>query len=124
MTYTHGNTTLKPTTAKTADEVRAELENLNRLRAAILAETAAKEKELARIRAARKRLQPVATYEPTPEALAYREQYGHVIAAMPAPKYGGSKGLRMASDEAALYEHQIRELRGPDARLGRKKGAA
>lgn len=123
MTYKHGQTTLKPQIAATTDEIRAKLDHLNRLRAAILAETEAKTKELARIRAARKRLQPIATYAPTPEALAYREMHGHIIAAQPAPRLGGSRGLRMASDEAALYEHRIRELRGPNASLGRKKGA-
>lgn len=122
MTYIHGQAALKPrAVTMTADKVRGELENLNRLRAAILAETEAKYKELARIQAARKRLMPVATYKPTPTALAYRERYGHLIEQQPAPLLGGSKGLRLAADEAALYEHRKRETHGPDARLGRKK---
>lgn len=115
MNYTHGQSVIKPRT----DEVRAELARLNRIKGAILTETAAKEKELARIQAARRRLVPVATYEPTPTALAYREQYGHLIERQTAPRYGGSKGLRMAADEAALYEHEKREKDGPNARLGR-----
>jgi hypothetical protein len=105
MTYTYGQSAQKPrVVAMTADQVRAEMENLNRLKAAILAESAAKAKELERIRAARKRLQPVATYKPTPEALAYREQYGHIIAAQPAPMHGGLRGLRMAAAEAAAHD--------------------
>jgi hypothetical protein len=100
MTYIHGQTTLKPQAAKTADEIRVELENLNRLKAAILAETAAKAKELARIQSARKRLEPVATYKPTPIALAYREQYGHLFERQPRPIHGGPDGLRMAANEA------------------------
>lgn len=101
MTYQHGETLLKPKRlAMTADQVRAELANLRRIQAQIQAETAAKEAELARIRAARKRLQPVSTWKPSPEALAYREQYGHIIAAQPPPKYGGRAGLRAATEEA------------------------
>jgi hypothetical protein len=107
MSYQYGQTTLRPQAAKTNDEMRVELENLNRLRAAILAETEAKEKELARIRTARKRLIPISTNEPTPEALAYREKYGHIIAQMPAPTYGGRDGLRMAAAEAD--RHQARK---------------
>lgn len=118
--YIHGATLNKPSVVqKTADEVRRELENLNRLRAAIIAETQAKTQELARIRAARKRLEPVATYKPSPEALAYREQHGRTIAAQPAPKYGGRDGLRMAAAEAATLEARLRAKEGPNARLGR-----
>lgn len=125
MSYVHGQTALKPrAVTMTADRVRVELENLNRLRTAILAETEAKYKELARIQAARKRLMPVATYKPTATALAYRELYGHLIKNQPEPVLGGSRGLRMAADEAALYEHEKREKDGPNARLGRKKLAA
>lgn len=58
---------------------------------------------------ARRKLTTVATYEPTSEALAYREQYGHIIAQQPAPTYGGRDGLRMAADEAALVEARKRE---------------
>jgi hypothetical protein len=98
----------KSPTAKASDDIRGELENLNRLRAAILAETEAKAKELARIRAARLRLQPIATYAPTPEALTYREQYGHIIAEQPAPLHGGWRGLRMATEEAARHDERKR----------------
>jgi hypothetical protein len=108
MSYQYGQTTLKPQAAKTSDEIRVELENLNRLRAAILAETEAKAKELARIRAARLRLQPIATYAPTPEALAYREIFGHIIAQQPAPLHGGVRGLRMATAEAARHDERKR----------------
>lgn len=104
MNYTHGQTVIRPRT----EEVRTELRRLNRLKSAILIETAAKEKELARIRSARRRLEPVATYEPTPEALAYREQYGHAVAQQPTPVYGGRDGLRMAADEATRHEEQKR----------------
>jgi hypothetical protein len=105
VNYTHGQSVIRPRT----EEVRAELSRLNRLKSAILVETAAKQKELARIRNARRRLEPVATYEPTPEALAYREQYGHIVAQQPRPVHGGRNGLRMAADEAALVEARKRE---------------
>lgn len=120
MSYVHGQTKLKPSAiAMTADQVRAELENLNRIKSAILAETAAQEKELERIKAARRKLIPVATYAPTPTALAYRELYGHLFEKQPEPILGGSRGLRMAADEAAMFEHAKREKDGPNARLGR-----
>jgi hypothetical protein len=123
MSYEYGKTTLKPSVARTSDDMRAELENLHRLRAAILAETEAKSKELARIQAARKRLVPVATYAPTTTALAYRDLYGHLMDDQPQPIHGGSSGLRMAAAEAARYEARKREVDGPDARLGRRKAA-
>lgn len=122
MAYQYQKPT-RPQVAQTSDQVRTELENLNRLRAAILAETEAKAKELARIQAARKRLIPIATYKPTPTALAYRELYGHRLAAQPAPMHGGHRGLAMAAAEAARYETAKREAEGPDARLGRRKAA-
>lgn len=105
MSYTYRG---KSPTSKTADDIRGELENLNRLRAAILAETEAKAKELTRIRAARLRLQPIATYAPTPEALAYREQHGHIIAQQPAPLHGGRRGLGAATAEAARRDERKR----------------
>jgi len=123
MSYEYGQTTLKPYAAKTRDEMRVELENLHRLRAAILAETEAKAKELARIQAARKRLVPIATYAPTTTALAYRDLYGHLMDAQPQPIHGGAGGLRMAAAEAARYEAKKREVDGPDAQLGRRKAA-
>ena len=105
MTYQHGQTLLKPKAlAMTTDQVRAQLEHLRRVQHQIEAETAVKERELARIRAARRRLQPVATYQPTPTALAYRELYGHIIAAQPAPVHGGWAGLQAAAKEAAAYD--------------------
>lgn len=109
MAYVHGATLSNPRANKlTSDQVRERLEKLRRIRAELDAELEAKEKELTRIRAARKRLQPVATYQPSPAALAYREQYGHVIAAQPTPLHGGSRGLRMAADEAARHEERKR----------------
>ncbi|HCF99596.1 MAG TPA: hypothetical protein DEV93_03530 [Chloroflexi bacterium] len=123
MSYEYGKTMLKPYATKTTDEMRAELENLHRLRAAILAETEAKSKDLARIQAARKRLIPVATYAPTTTALAYRELFGHLLERQTQPIHGGSSGLRMAAAEAARYEARKREVDGPDARLGRRKAA-
>lgn len=115
MHYVHGQSVLKPRT----DEVRAELAKLNRIKSAILAETAAKEKELKRIQAARRKLTPMATYEPTPTALAYREQFGHLFKNQPEPVFGGKLGLGMAADEAAMFEQEKREKDGPNARLGR-----
>ena len=109
MTYVHGATLANPRANKlTSDQVRERLEKLRVIREQLDAELEAKEAELARIRAARQRLQPVATYKPTPEALAYREQYGHVIAAQPAPLHGGSRGLARAVREALDYEERKR----------------
>lgn len=110
MTYVHGATLANPRANKlTSDQVRERLEKLRILRAQLDAELEAKEKELARIRAARQRLQPIATYKPTPQALAYREQFGHIIAAQPAPLHGGSRGLAAATREAAEWEARKRE---------------
>ena len=103
--YVHGATTnTAQVVRKTADQVRADLEHLRRIEAQIIAETAAKEAELQRIRAARRRLEPKATYRPTPEALAYREEHAHEIANQPAPIHGGRAGLRRAALEAATYD--------------------
>ena len=108
MTYVHGATLANPRANKlTSDQVRERLERLRVIREQLDAELAAKEAELARIRAARLRLQPIATYKPTPEALAYREQYGHIIAAQPAPLHGGQRGLAAATREA--LEHEARK---------------
>lgn len=104
MTYVHGATINKPALAnKTADEVRAHLEHLNQVRAQVIAETAAKERELARIRASRKRLMPVATYAPTPEQIAYYNEHAAEIARQPN-KHGGHQGLRLAVAEAAAHD--------------------
>ena len=109
MTYIHGQSAHSPRAVNlTAEEARKELANLNRLRAAILAETEAKAKELERIQKARLRLQPIATYAPTPAALAYREQYGHIIAAQPTPLHGGERGLQRAVREAQEVEERKR----------------
>lgn len=103
--YVHGNSTnTVQAVRKTADQVRADLEHLRRIEAQILVETAAKDRELARIRAARKKLEPKATYKPTEEALAYRDAHQEAIAAQPAPLHGGRAGLRSASLEAAAYD--------------------
>lgn len=120
MSYIHGQAKLKPNAVTmTTDQVRAELERLNRLKAAILAESEAKYKELARIQAARKRLVPIATYEPTPTALAYREQFGHLFQHQPPPIHGGRRGLTMAMREAQICESKKREKDGPNAMLGK-----
>ena len=103
--YVHGASTNTPQVLrKTADQVRADLEHLRRIEAQILAETAAKDKELARIRAARKKLEPKATYQPTAEALAYWEAHHEAVAAQPRPIHGGPLGLRKAAHEAATYD--------------------
>ncbi len=109
MSYVRGQSTRTQTAVReTADQVRDKLDNLRRMEAAIDAEQAAKEAELARIRAARLRLAPVATYKPTLEALAYREEHGHAIAAQPAPLHGGRLGLTRATREAAEHEEAKR----------------
>lgn len=110
MAYVHGATLANPRANKlTSDQVRERLEKLRVIREQLDAELAAKEAELDRIRKARLRLQPVATYKPTPEALAYREQYGHVIANQPAPMYGGQRGLAAATREAMTHEARKRD---------------
>lgn len=104
--YVHGATTnTAQAVRKTADQVRADLEHLRRIEQQILAETAAKEAELARIRAARKKLEPKATYTPTAEALAYREAHQEAISRQPTPIHGGRTGLRRAALEAATYDN-------------------
>ena len=110
-TYAYGaSRQTQNTIRETADDLRARLEHLRRTRAAVEAEQAAKDAELARIRAARLRLAPVATYRPTAEALAYREKYGQIIAAQPAPLHGGRRGLQRAMREAQEYEAKKREI--------------
>ena len=110
MAYVHGATLANPRANKlTSDQVRERLEKLRVIRAQLDAELEAKEAELARIRAARQRLQPIATYKPTPQALAYREEYGAIIAAQPAPLHGGHRGLAMAAKEAAAHEARKRQ---------------
>jgi hypothetical protein len=105
--YVHGETTnTTQAVRKTADQLRADLEHLRRIEAQIMAETAAKDRELARIRAARKKLEPKATYLPTAEALAYWEAHRDAVAAQPAPLHGGPAGLRKAAHEAAAYDAQ------------------
>jgi NifB/MoaA-like Fe-S oxidoreductase len=110
VTYVHGATLANPRANKlTSDQVRERLERLRVIRAQLDAELEAKEAELARIRAARQRLQPVATYKPTPQALAYREMCGDIIAAQPAPLHGGSRGLAAAAREATEHEARKRD---------------
>jgi methylphosphotriester-DNA--protein-cysteine methyltransferase len=103
--YVHGASINKPQVLrKTAEQVKADLEHLRRIEAQILAETAAKEAELARIRAARKRLEPKATYLPTAAAIAYWEEHHEQVAQQPAPLHGGPQGLRKATAEAAAHD--------------------
>jgi hypothetical protein len=98
--YKYGESKNKPQSLqKTVDMIRQDLEHLRRIEAQLVAETAGKEAELARIRAARKKLEPKATYKPTAEALAYREANHEAIAAQPKPLHGGPAGLRRASAE-------------------------
>jgi len=105
MSYTYGASVNKPQTLrKTAEQIRADLEHLRRIEAQIIEETAAKDRELARIRAARKKLEPKATYLPTAEALAYREATREAFAGLPTPLHGGPAGLRRAAAEAAAYD--------------------
>lgn len=120
MVYQYGSSKTPAEIHREKLEAAAELEHLRQVRAAIQAETAAREAELERIRKARQRLKIVATNAPSPEAIAYRDAHAHIIAAQPAPKYGGTKGLRAAADEAALFEHLKRQKEGPGAMLGRK----
>lgn len=84
----------------TADQVRAKLENLRRLEAAIEAEALAKEQHLSKLYAERRRRHRAGDYTPSADALAYRDKYAHIIAAQPRPLHGGPAGLRAAADEA------------------------
>jgi hypothetical protein len=103
--YIHGASVNKPQVLrKTADQVRVDLEHLRSIEAQILVETAAKDKELARIRAARKKLEPKATYLPTAEALAYWGEHHEHISQQPAPLHGGTAGLKRAAHEAATWD--------------------
>jgi len=103
--YVHGASINKPQVLrKTADQVKADIEHLRRIEAQILAETAAKDAELARIRAARKRLEPKATYKPTAEQAAYWEANHELVAQHPRPLHGGPAGLRKATAEAAAHD--------------------
>ena len=105
LSYEYGASVNKPQVLrKTAEQIRADLEHLRRIEAQIIEETAAKDRELARIRAARKKLEPKATYLPTAEALAYWEAHHEAVAAQPAPLHGGPAGLRKAAAEAASYD--------------------
>ena len=111
MSYVHGASVNKPATLrKTADQVRADLENLRRIEAQILAESAAKEKELARIRAARKKLEPKATYKPTPEAIAAWEEFqaNHTNPHGDKPS-DGYRRRKEAAAEAAHHDATKRE---------------
>lgn len=103
--YAHGATTnTTQAVRKTADQVRADLEHLRRIEAQIMAETAAKDAQLARIRAARKKLEPKATYKPTDEQAAYWEAHREAVAEQPRPIHGGPQGLRKATAEAAAHD--------------------
>ena len=103
--YVHGASINKPQVLrKTADQVKADLEHLRSIEAQIMAETAAKDAELARIRAARKRLEPKATYKPTAEQAAYWEAHYEQVAQQPRPLHGGPAGLRKATAEAAAHD--------------------
>lgn len=84
--------------------IRQQVANLRRLEAAIQAEAIAKENHLHRLYAERRRWQRAGSYTPSPEAIAYREQYGHIIAAQPEPIHGGLAGLRAAAEEAENWE--------------------
>jgi methylphosphotriester-DNA--protein-cysteine methyltransferase len=103
--YVHGATVNKPQVLrKTADQVKADLEHLRRIEAQILSETASKDAELARIRAARKKLEPKATYKPTAEQAAYWEAHREQVAQQRRPIHGGPAGLRKATAEAAAHD--------------------
>ncbi len=105
MSYEYGASTNKPQTLrKTSDQIRADLERLRRIEAQIIEETLAKDRELARIRAARKKLEPKATYLPTAEALDYWDAHHEAISRQPAPLHGGPAGLRKAAAEAAAHD--------------------
>ncbi len=113
--YVHGMSKNKPATLRmTADQIKADLEHLRRIEAQVLAETAAKEKELARIRAARKKLEPKATYLPTAEAIAYWEEHHDAVEARPRPLLGGQHNLYLASLEAATWDRTHRRGKRQD----------
>jgi hypothetical protein len=86
------------------ESIRERLTSLRRLEAAIQAESIAKENHLHRLYAERRRWQRAGSYTPSAEAIAYREQHGHIIAAQPRPIHGGLAGLRAAAEEAENWE--------------------
>lgn len=65
-----------------------------------------KRRELARIQHAKHKLKVRATYEPTPEAINYRDANWFKIAQQPRPLHGGPAGLRAAADEAEKLDHR------------------
>lgn len=95
MTYTYGQT-------KTPLQRRIEAQNRIRQEAAELSELEAQLK--AHLEATRNQLAalPTAKYQPTEEALAWRDRPNKPI--LPEPKYGGPSGLRAAAREASTWD--------------------
>lgn len=100
MTYTHPG----PAIEATKQNIRQQLAALRRLEAAIQAEAIAKEQHLFQLYAERRRWQRAGSYTPSADAIAYREKYGHIIAAQPRPIHGGTAGLAAATAEAENWE--------------------
>lgn len=92
-----------------ATTVKQRLANLRGLEAAILSQEIAKEQHLSELQRARRRWQRAGDYTPSPQALAYREQYGESIAAQPRPIYGGPAGLEAATREIEEHSRRKRE---------------
>lgn len=95
------------------DSVKRRLANLRGIEAAIRSQEIAREEHLATLQVARRKWLRAGDYTPSPEALQYREQYGHIIAAQPAPIHGGRAGLEKATRE--IEEHSRRKANGDPA---------
>jgi hypothetical protein len=67
-------------------------------------EIEARLKELDRIQRSKIKLRAKATYKPTAEAIAYREEHWAAIERQPRPVHGGPAGLRLAALEAAQWD--------------------
>lgn len=86
-----------------AKTYRAKLRALQAIEDEIDKELEARLKELNRIQASKIKLRSKATYKPTAEALAYREEHWAEIARQPRPVHGGPSGLRLAALESAQW---------------------
>lgn len=104
MTYTHPATIIQ----EVSGNIRERLATLRRLEVSIEAEVIAKENHHHKFYAERRRWQRAGSYTPSPQAIAYREQCGNVIAAQPRPVHGGPAGLRAAVQEIEEYEARKR----------------
>jgi len=95
MTYVYGQTTTPlQRRNETRQRIQQEATELAQLEAQLQARLEAARNQLAGL--------PVRNYQPTPEALAWRDRPNKPV--LPEPKYGGPSGLRAAAREAATWD--------------------